>query len=155
LDCIPSSLYFVSCPQHQLLGYPKSTILVLWRRNMKSTLEVRLNGSLPKIYWAVWRNHLSFWPCYIFRCNLHKVIFTFFVFLSYNYVLAAWYQLFLDFISKVVVYIAKSENTLVDFIIFQPLHWFVEFIVLCLKIFKFKLLTNYCLVKRTSKICIY
>ena len=82
------------------------------------------------------RSHLSFLPYNIFRCNLHKLKYTFFIFLGNNYVLAPWDQLFLNSISKVVVDVAKGENALINFVVFEPLHGFVEFVVLGLEIFE-------------------
>ena len=49
-------------------------------------------------------------------------MFTFFILLSYDDVLASWDKFLFDAVSEVVVDVAESEDTFVNAVIFQPFH---------------------------------
>jgi len=80
---------------------------------------------------------------------------TFLVFLVDNYVFPAWNKFLLNFVSKVIIYVAESENSLVDFVIFEPLHRLIELVILSLEIVKLQLLSYYCLIESSSEIRVY
>jgi hypothetical protein len=56
----------------------------------------------------------------------------FLVFFVYNDFLSAWQEFFLNPIAKVIVNVAKSKHIFVDGVSHEPLHGFVEFVILCL-----------------------
>ena len=101
------------------------------------------------------RNRLSFWTCNIFQCILHKIKSTELVFFIDHDILASFHELLFDLVTEVVVDVTEGKGILIYFVVFQPLHRFVELVVLGLKVFKLKLLAENHLVESTGEIGIY
>lgn len=77
-----------------------------------------------------------------------------FVVFADNNLLASRYEFFLDLVAKVVIDIAVGEGVHVDFVIFEPLHRFVELVVLSLEVFELQLLAQNHLVEGSREISI-
>lgn len=87
------------------------------------------------------RNRLSSSTCSISRYNLNSNSSTEFVIFIYHDLLASRDQLLLDLVPKVIVDVAEGKGVFVDVVVLQPLHRFVELVILGLQIFKLQLLS--------------